>query len=433
METIEALRAEIARYIASRKEVKLLDAEKELERFSDDKESEKYQSAFAKKQSLLAQFEPENWLTDASRRAAQISFVTHPLKFTHPDAKGLSGRVVAADTANTPYVSTAGLRQPDVDVVGNAAALDVAGLLQLKTGQMALADYVLAGDAAPIAGFATSEQQLKDWMSGFAQAFQTKELSSHGFARQIYFPVADGYHLLSPLFSSALTHAIFDRVRHSRFSEEAVAARKARRELQFSEYPVVEFPALAVQSFGGTKPQNISKLNNQRAGKAFLLPSLPPRWKTQEAPPTGSPQAFWRLYERQVWRTLREFHAFLAAHQNRPSNIAIREQRAAFTETLIDHLIMLAAGIQNRADWAGWSQSSQLSEAECLWLDPYREDALFQQKRSAMDWADEIAAQFARWMNAKLREFKLDVGDTEYLHFKDELDTRLHRLKGDLL
>lgn len=433
METIEALSAEIARYIASRKEVKLLDAEKELERFANDSDSEQYQSALVKKQTVIAQFLPENWLTDAARRAGQISFVTHPLKFTHPDAKGLSGRVAVSEETNSHYVSTAGLQRAEIDVVGNAAALDVAGLLQLRIAEMTLADCILAGNSGPLSGFATSDQQLQDWMSGFMQAFQSKELSSHGFARQIYFPVADGYHLLSPLFSSSLTHAIFERVRHSRFSDEAVAARKARREQQFHSGIVTEFPGLAVQSFGGTKPQNISKLNNQRAGKAFLLPSLPPAWKTQDAPPSGSAQAFWRMYERIVWRTLSEFRGFLDAHQNRPSNIAVREQRAAYTEMLIDHLIMLAAGIQSRQDWAGWSQSSQLSEAECLWLDPYNPDEEFQQKRSGSDWADDIAGQFARWLNNKLREFKLDVGDAEYLHFKDELDTRLSRLKGDLL
>ncbi|TOM55970.1 type I-F CRISPR-associated protein Csy1, partial [Vibrio parahaemolyticus] len=38
-----------------------------------------------------------------------------------------------------------------------------------------------------------------------------------------------------------------------------------------------EIYGLTTIGYGGTKPQNISVLNNQNAGKAHLLPSLPPQ------------------------------------------------------------------------------------------------------------------------------------------------------------
>ena len=71
-----------------------------------------------------------NWLDGAAQRACQISMVTHAAKFTHSSAKG--SNILAADLGqDRRYLDTASLPSPVLDAVGNAAALDVARLLQL--------------------------------------------------------------------------------------------------------------------------------------------------------------------------------------------------------------------------------------------------------------------------------------------------------------
>ncbi|VFS89954.1 CRISPR type I-F/YPEST-associated protein Csy1 [Raoultella planticola] len=54
------------------------------------------------------------------------------------------------------------------------------------------------------AAFTDDAAQLDEWISGFSSALNTGEPTSHKLAKQSYFPVKEGYHLLSPLFATSL-------------------------------------------------------------------------------------------------------------------------------------------------------------------------------------------------------------------------------------
>ncbi len=43
-----------------------------------------------KRQQIIEEYQPKNWISNAARRASQIQLVTHAIKFQHPDAKGTS-------------------------------------------------------------------------------------------------------------------------------------------------------------------------------------------------------------------------------------------------------------------------------------------------------------------------------------------------------
>ena len=383
-----------------------------------------------------AKFEPKAWLTDAASRAKQISMVTHALKFTHTDAKGTSVYVQTQASNSLPghhYLSTAVLSEPAVDVVGNAAALDVASLLQLEDNGVSLINLIAQDDTSALAPFAESEEQLAEWMSGFKAALVDKELSSHKLAKQLYFPVAEGrYHLISPLYASSLSQALHERITASRFSEEAKAARKARREGIYCETATVDYPAVAIQSFGGTKPQNVSQLNSSRRGKSFLLNCQPPAWVTRLTPLVKHERAFWDEYDRRAWRTAKALQKFLIDNINRDSNKMIRETRADYVDSLVDLLLQFAAEVQGLTEYAGWSAESKLSMAEQLWLDPLRDDPEFRQQREAKGWQQDIANQFASWLNHKLKDDKLVMKDVEHREWSKLLERKLALLKEDL-
>ena len=191
---------------------------------------------------LQAAFKPSAWLSGAAQRAKQISFVTHPLKFTHGDAKGSSIFAYSQDSIPTgKYLITAAVRQPRIDVDGNAAALDVAGLLQLQAEGSSLGQCIAQGDMSALLPFVENEDQLKEWRQGFELALVNTELRTHTLAKQVYFPCPDGtYYLISPLFASSLAHELFQRVLDSRFSEEAKSLRKLKREKLHSSQTLVE-------------------------------------------------------------------------------------------------------------------------------------------------------------------------------------------------
>jgi CRISPR-associated protein Csy1 len=272
-------------------------------------------------------------------------------------------------------------------------------------------------DSSPLARFATNQIQLSIWMEGFKSVLFNRELKSHTFAKQVYFPNEDGtYHLLAPLHSSSLSQAIFEQIMEDRFSEKAVIARECKKKRKMSDAIVIDYPALAIQKFGGSKPQNISKLNTHRRGESFLFRSVPPIWNAIKKPPMKKNE-FWKSYERRASILLKEFRLFLNAINecdNNDNNRNIRGQRKSFTDQLIDLLFQMAAEIQSMKP--GWSKSSMLPLEEKIWLDPLRDDLV--RIRNQENWRYDISSHFASWIIQKLKNKNTGYSDDEYEYFK---------------
>ncbi|MFZ6769719.1 type I-F CRISPR-associated protein Csy1 [Undibacterium sp. Di26W] len=94
------------------------------------------------------------------------------------------------------------------------------------------------------------------------------------------------------------------------------------------------------------------------------------------------------------------------------------DKRAELVDELIDILFVHPYEIRNLTDHSGWSSESQISRAQQLWLDPFRDDKQFQMERESKDWQSEIAGQFSSWLNHKLDNDKLKMKGVEYLSWK---------------
>ena len=279
--SVEALSAFIAEYIAGRRQTKLEAFDKEAAKRS----AEESATLAAERRELELRYEPKAWLTDAAKRAGQINLVTHAAKFTHGDSK--SSSIYSEAVAQEGYLSTAALSGLEPDAVGNAAALDVAKLLQTRVdGGDSLLASLKRGDRAALAAFTDDANQLDEWIAGFSCALTPGEPASHKLAKQGYFPVGENYHLLSPLFATSLVHAMHQKMIAFRFGDDVKAIWKARREKTWHPTPLTLFPDSAEIHFGGTKPQNISYLNSVRGGRSWLLSCQPPQWKKADKPPT---------------------------------------------------------------------------------------------------------------------------------------------------
>lgn len=424
----------IADYIANRKATRIEALEKEFEKerqfLKNDLDALAARTA---EQSLLVHEEtekyvPANWLDDAAKRAKQIMLVTHAPKFTHGDAKG-AGIFANSSSVVGEYVGTSVLSTLSVDVIGNAAALDVANLLLLETSGVRLVDALAQDDVSPLRPFARNEEQLASWLNGFRQALDSNELSTHRLSKQLYFPVGNGYHLIAPLFATSFAHAVYERVEEARFGVVAKIARTARREKKYHETAVRDFPGLAVQTFGGTKPQNVSLLNSRRRGKAYLLNCQPPNWRSKARPPEHD-HAFWSQFGYHVRHIVRELKDFLISIVDSESTIGLRQRRAALIAELVSELHQFSARV--RLIPSGWSSATSLSEAMSLWLDPYRQDDAFLILRDRLDWQHEVGTRFARWLNEKLQHEHLQMKDSEYESWSKLLTRELRLFTGDL-
>ena len=407
----------IKSYIAGRRQVKLDAFDKEMaKRLAGAAENERaslQSELLQQRQELEQRYETRSWLTDAANRAGQISLVTHAAKYTHGDSK--SSSIFSEASVCEGYLSSATLAKPAADAVGNAAALDVAKLLQTEIEGDSLLAFLQRGDASAFAELAESEQQLAEWVEGFSRALTTRQPASHKLAKQVYFPVGEGYHLLSPLFSSSLAHAMHTKIAALRFGEESKAIWQASKKGEWHPQPLVRFPNTAAICFGGTKPQNISALNSQRGGRVWLLSSASPLWQRQEKPPLAVKNLFgWRPLERATRTSLKRLTQLLVSTDSK--NSRIRAARDGYIDEIIDLIFLLVADIQ-RPEWQGWTQNETctLKAHQQLWLDPWRakNDEAFRLEREKDEWQQQVAADFALWLNAHLRRAELSVERTE--------------------
>lgn len=427
-------------YINSRKQDRLEKFDKETEKALKSADVESVAEIERERSELRAEvearFKPAVWLSDAASRAKQLQLVTHALKFTHSDAKGTS--ILANQfCGERTFVGTHSLESPEIDIVGNAAALDVGKLLMLDNGEGGrLVHYIQSNDMSPFESLAESSEQLTSWLNGFKLAITAKDPSSHKLVKQVYWPLDNGeYHLLSPLFATSMAQSLYERVHDARFSKEQKAARDARRAEAFSKVTTVEYPNLAIQAFGGTKPQNISQLNSNRGGRGYLLSSAPPMWESQDNPPLKVKSVFRGPFSRIVYSKLKGLQKFLVANLKNRSTWKIRTERARRIEDIVDSLVAYSAGV--RSFPAGWTTNPEcyLPWHQKLWLDPKRRelDTEFSEAFERKEWQSLVAEDFSRFLNRELeKNTEIPTGDVEFQQWKVLTAQELRLMKDDV-
>ena len=376
-------------------------------------------------------FQAHNWLDDAARRVAQIQAVTHTLKAVHPDAKGTNCH---APPTSLPTLSVVGSHclgeDYELDVVGSAAALDVYKFLRLThEGQNLLALSVRqAPDLA--AALSSDASEAQTWMQAFAGLLQAKgQPTSHSLAKQLYWPAVWGaetnalddtsYHLLEPLYASALAQRVYEQVQAERFGETAKEAREAKKQVVFHAHPVRFYPDMAIQKIGGSNAQNISQLNSQRRSNNYLLASVPPQWVSQPLKPLLNTDSMFGRYGRraEVKTELRVLLKLLKTDP--PPTLPTRNRRAQHVNALLLELLQFTTELRELEP--GWVAQSEckLKAQHAFWLDPdgAAQQAHAQNQAPPTDVLNVVSEDFALWFNHQLQSTpagSLPVGDPEY-------------------
>ena len=388
---------------------------------------------------VIASFAHDVWLASAAKRVEQIQAVTHSLKPIHPDARGTNLYVEPRTLPPLDELGSHALGERFVgDVVGNAAALDVYKLLKLEVNGRSLLAALLAQDADALAALHADPAQAEKLRDAFVSLTQPRAEgpSSHTLAKQLYWLTGTDacddahYTLLAPLYATSLAHAVHAQVQEDRFGEANKAARQARRERKVHDGVFHDYPGLAVQNMGGTKPQNISQLNSERRGMNYLLSSLPPKWKVNaQRFPTHADSVFTRYFDSRplVRQTVKTLRRYLESNPNPVKDT--RDHRKELVDMLVDEMVNMAAELQHALP-PGWTlddpRFSALNEDEQTWLDALRaelpEEDDFANRWLAMEWPDAIGTRFGNWLNARL-EGKLSFSDIEFRAWKKELLT----------
>nr|WP_243888380.1 type I-F CRISPR-associated protein Csy1 [Shewanella algae] len=337
-----------------------------------------------------------NWLPDAAKRAGQISIASHPCTFSHPSArKNKNGYVSSIISKNKPSADgflRSGNVAVEPDALGNAAALDVYKFLSLPmSDQRSLLVHIEQESelARQLLEVPTCDYQtLRD---GFLKMIDSDQASvSSSKIKQVYFPVAEGeYHLLSLLTHSGHLFELRKRLDAMRFGELVKEARECKKANRFHPEGYQEIFGLTTIGFGGTKPQNISVLNNQNAGKAHLLPSIPPNLTPREIrlPKTDFFKECFTAW--QAKEVLEALHRLFKADYN---NINIRDGRDYRIQQYVDLVIEKMWQVRLFLTGHQGDLPSELPLEQKVWLYPEFES----QREQENEWLDKITRQIAR-------------------------------------
>lgn len=400
----------------------------------------------------------ERILRKGAATTSSIAVATHIAKPVHPDLKVKKSTNINVDLRNMPNRHEIGshllaFKYGMADTTGdgkyNAAAYELYLLLDLEIDGESLSTWLSNQDqdAIDAIGVAAQNQDEAANLSRTLNALmegKTTGPATDTRAKQLYWLVGDdpkddeNYRLIAPLYATALTQNIYTQVNLNTwfFGDENKAARKALRERTRYDEGYKSYPNLAVQKFGGTKPQNISQLNSERRGENYLLASLPPNWQSREI--YAPMQDAFRSFKRRptVWQNLVELKRFLQTDPAR--NMQTRDYRDDLTVMLVDELMLFTFDMHSLAP--GWSadEKCRLPPGEQYWLDPGRAhlDAEFDEARRLSNWHEEVSGRAADWLNHELnRKSPINLGDVEHRHWQSRFDgvmTRFRRQLDDL-
>lgn len=373
-------------------------------------------------------FSLQEWLPDAAKRVSQLSMVSHPSKFSHPSAK-TSSVIVQAKHSVDGYLRSGNVDYP-LDVFGNAAAMDVFKFLSvnLDNGQTVL-------DA-----FEKQDEDLKQFIQRSSLDFDVLRLAflvikdndtsvkTDHLVKQVYFPIGEkNYHLLSLLTPSGLITKLKQSIDAIRFSDATKLAKDRRKKNELDEVGYADIYDLTVTAYGGTQPQNVSVLNSQNAGRAYLLSSAPPQFEKRAIRLPKTDFFAQCLYRKNFQDSFLQLHKLMQLDVN---NIDIRTAIRNIIQFVIDQVMFQAFKIrQSYAE--GWSNEdyyASLPKLQCVWLDHFYEN----EREQDDEWRNELNREIARWIlrsYEKSIEGSFTLGTGELVEVKQRVEKSLQQMK----
>jgi len=391
---------------------------------TNDEGKQKYSDQAEEKYAL------ENWLLDASRRAKQLSITSHPAKFVHPNAKASS--IIVNAPKNNDGLLRSGNVEAELDVFGNAAALDVEKFLRVKLQDQKTILHHLEENTETIKQeFGANGANFDEIREGFMKIKRSDLNQTSEKLKQVYFPVGDDYHLLSILNASGIIFKLKQNINALRFSEENKILREELKKAKPSviQGKIIEVYGLTAIGYGGTQAQNISTLNAQNGGVSFLLSSMPPVFEKRQTQPPKTD-----FFNNCLWagffkKDFEQFHKVLISRKN---NRDVRDKRDGIVLNSITKLKRLIDNV--REINTGWSDSNTY-DGVALWQKIWLDDkyaAIRNDAKHNQAYLSKAQSYFSNWFIGNYKQSTKDnklLGDDDIEQIKKVLKEERELLK----
>ncbi len=381
-------------------------------------------------QNINQEHAPTTWLSQWAVKASDISFATHVAKLTHSSNKG-SSIFDKTTSSNHAYLTTNTLRRLEIDTAtANAASAPAGEVLTIQVKDKSLLDYVKENDRTAFEHLTDNWEHIDNWISCLKQAYDSDNKTSHFLSKQVYYPVdSQQYHLLLPLVSSSMAHALFLEFRGLSNEEHKIIIEQKDKK-KFYEKIATSYPNKATLTLTRSSKahSNISSLNKDRFGELTLLPSAPPKWQSSQQLPLKKASLFNRQLSFKLREEIQDLQRLLLVikskdiSSNKPEiHLAIVGYVNDISQAFFTEVMKFSLSHNEE----GWTQQSSLTLPQQLLLEPCRDDVEAVQEKNRNPWMDEIATDFSEWLNRQLKHKQLNLTPIQQRLWKDIFSPQL--------
>jgi len=347
------------------------------------------------------------WLNQWTSKASDISFATHVGKLTHSSSKSSS---ILDNTIekNNCYLTTNQLTYMEIDTASsNAASLPIADILKLSVNGTSVLDCLKRGDYSLFRKISNDAKLIDRWCNQLKQSYDSLQKQSYFLSKQIYFPTQDRqYHLLMPLTSSSLVHAL--HLEHKKYWDvEQVNARKQKGNKKFSTTVTCTYPNKAYLHVTGSNHSNASSLNGERGGRIALFPAMPPQWKARMPSYINRTSIFDKTLALELKDEINELRNYLLLLKNKSLSISEPKRNAVVMnklQAISSHFFNYLEKINHNEVTKGWTLGSKLPGEEQLAFEPWRQDQDARVLKINNAWQKTLCQSYGRWLNQQLSQ-----------------------------
>lgn len=381
----------------------------------------------------------KHWIPFAAENAIKRALSSHPSKFSHPDVGAsmtnvkkrtyVSPIIFEGEYSNDGFLLTGNVKNVDLDSTGNGAEVgaigEIGALLSLKlTDGRRFFKHLEENSFEAKKLLDIDDIEYKTLRNGLlAMVKQDENMVTSSKIKQVYFPVQDNeYHQLSILTPSGIVFDLRKRLDNMRFGDEIKECRERRKNHQAGD-SFKEIYDLTTIGYGGTKPQNISVLNNANGGKAHLFLSMPPTLETRKVNFPTKDFFTQNMYYGQSIASFKLLHSFYLQRKN---NMNERARRDALYQDVIDDIIENMHHVRSVASEQYIASHSLLNVSQRIWLQVI-------QAPQDDDWLDDILKHVTQFIfhgyEKMLDKRAIKLGDAEYQHIEKIVDANKEVLR----
>lgn len=342
-----------------------------------------------------------SWMNYIAENASKVSLnVSHVAKLTHSSNKAIN-LVDSIPQQKYHYLLTTqtASTQLNDDTYIDAKFSPVVDFLKfnLHESNKTLGEY-LAENEDYFSKISNDIETRIKWKNKIAEAYVAKTLKSHVLAKQVYIPVGDSYHVISPMKSSALAHKIYNLVTWNRSKDNPIKV--ARKNNEFHEGTYIHFSKIASLKVTRSKHLNASQLNQERGGGLYCFLSSPPQWKKEALPPQTMTQFLARCRTNNTLEIFKEIKRlfYVMKKENLSINLNRRNVLTELVESIADEVIHQILWIQ-QSYTKGWSNDVDIEPYLRSFLDPIENN-----QHENKEYIDELTEQIAKWINKNMGE-----------------------------